>query len=191
MFSRIYIFQSNIAETIFQHRFRFRRQFRSLTKRTKTESLKTHNIPDVRADINIRACFWLLPGHNWRARLWQRFRNSKYVSLSRRFHGACGALSEQRHACVWAQTTRGQRDRSTFVDGRTTRELIQVERHGYSARAVRQPSRGRSKTGSKQKRNTHKMKKETREQHKHDIIRLTITTTVHQFHLFYCQNKQR
>ena len=64
MFSRIYIFQSNIAETIFQHRFRFRRQFRSLTKRTKTESLKTHNIPDVRADINIRACFWLLPGHN-------------------------------------------------------------------------------------------------------------------------------
>ena len=28
------------------------------------------------------------------------------------------------------------------------------------------------------------MKKETREQHKHDIIRLTITTTVHQFHLF-------
>ena len=107
------------------------------------------------------------------------------------FHGACGALSEQRHACVWAQTTRGQRDRSTFVDGRTTRELIQVERHGYSARAVRQPSRGRSKTGSKQKRNTHKMKKETREQHKHDIIRLTITTTLHQFHLFYCQNKQR
>ena len=64
MFSRIYIFQSNIAETIFQHRFRFRMQFRSLTKRTKTESLKTHNIPDVRADINIRACFWLLPGHN-------------------------------------------------------------------------------------------------------------------------------
>ena len=64
MFSRKYIFQSNIAETIFQHRFRFRRQFRSLTKRTKTESLKTHNIPDVRADINIRACFWLLPGHN-------------------------------------------------------------------------------------------------------------------------------
>ena len=64
MFSRIYIFQSNIAETIFQHRFRFRRQFRSLTKRTKSESLKTHNIPDVRADINIRACFWLLPGHN-------------------------------------------------------------------------------------------------------------------------------
>ena len=132
MFSRIYTFESNIAKTIFQHRFRFRRQFRSLTKRTKTESLKTHNIPDVRADINIRACFWLLPGHNWRARLWQRFRNSKYVSLSRRFHGACGALSEQRHACVWAQTTRGQRDRSTFVDGRTTRELIQVERHGYN-----------------------------------------------------------
>ena len=97
----------------------------------------------------------------------------------------------KKRACVWAQTTRGQRDRSTFVDGRTTRELIQVERHGYSARAVRQPSRGRSKTGSKQKRNTHKMKKETREQHKHDIIRLTITTTVHQFHLFYCQNKQR
>ena len=64
MFSRIYIFQSNIAETIFQHRFRFRRQFRSLTKRTKTESLKTQNIPDVRADINIRACFWLLQGHN-------------------------------------------------------------------------------------------------------------------------------
>ena len=101
MFSRIYIFQSNIAETIFQHRFRFRRQFRSLTKRTKTESLKTHNIPDVRADINIRACFWLLPGHNEERAYDKSFRNSKYVSLSRRFHGACGALSEQRNALVF------------------------------------------------------------------------------------------
>ena len=62
------ITSSGIVETTLRPLYRAWPRF--LKKRTKTKSVNLHNIPDVQVDINIRALFWLLPGHNWRARLW-------------------------------------------------------------------------------------------------------------------------